>query len=179
MPPYDELIGELHAAVAAGPPLAIELMVRKLEPLSIGLRQKIPVLSAGARLFRIRKMETMPDAITEVGAPPPGVAPIGRLNEAGQSILYLADSPDTAFSEARATAGQYCLSEWRVQQPKVALANGGIHIDLLRAHFPNDLDPPGIVLHGGSRFLLSSENSSHCPRPRIRNCIDGQSRAVW
>lgn len=145
MPPYDELIRELLAAVAAGPPPAMEHMVKNLEPLSIGLRHKIPVVSAGARFFRVRKLETMPHALTEVGAPPPGVAPIGRLNESGQSILYLADSPDTAFSEARATAGRYCLSEWRMQEPRVALANGGIHLDLLKAHFPNDLDPPGIA----------------------------------
>lgn len=149
MSPYDELIGELHAAVAAGSTPAIEHIVKKLEPLAIGLRQKIPVVSAGARLFRVRKMEAMPLTVVEVGAPPLGVAPIGRLNEAGRSILYLADSPDTAFSEARATAGRYCLSEWWVQQPKVALANGGIHIDLLRAHFPSDLDPPGAVMPAG------------------------------
>lgn len=149
MPPYDELIGELHAVLAAGQPPAMEYLVKKLEPLSIGLRQKIPVVSAGTRLFRVRKLETMPHALAEVGAPPPGIAPINRLNEPGQSILYLADSPDTAFSEARATAGRYCLSEWRVQQPQVALANGGIHMDLLKAHFPNDLDLPGVALHGG------------------------------
>jgi hypothetical protein len=84
----------------------------------------------------------------EVGAPPLGIAPIGRLNNAGESVLYLADSPDTAFAEARADSGLFCLSEWRIQSPKVALANGGIPLTLLRQHFPNDFDPPGAVLGG-------------------------------
>lgn len=146
MPAYDHLVQALHAEAASGlVPESTKHLMERLSPLAIGLRQKVPFISAGTRLFRIRKMEMMPRTITEVGPPPPGIAPVGRLNDVGQSVLYLADSPDTAFSEARATTGQYCLSEWRVQQPKVALANGGIPADLLRARFPNNLDPSGSV----------------------------------
>src|SRR5688500_5346996 len=111
MPPCDDLIREIRATVAAGTTPAMEPMVNRLEPLSIGLRQKTPIVLAGARFFRVRQLEAKPSGKSEAGAPPNGVAPIGRLNEPGQSILYVADSPDTAFSEARATTGQYCLSE--------------------------------------------------------------------
>ncbi len=149
MPAHDQLIQELHAEVAAGMvPESMDCLVKRLAPLADELRHKIPVIATGARLFRIRKMNTMPHVVDEVGAPPPGVAPIGRLNDVGQVVLYLADSPDTAFSEARATTGEYCLSEWRVQQPKVALANGGIPADLLRTRFPNNFDSPGMAIGG-------------------------------
>lgn len=123
-------------------------IAKRLEPFSIGLRQRVPVLKAGARLFRIRVIGAKPQSVREVGPPPKGAAPIGRLNEAGESVMYLADSPDTAFAEVRATTGVYCLSEWRIQQPKVALANGGIPLDLLRKHFPAEFDPRSVSLGG-------------------------------
>lgn len=140
---------ELHHAATSGVvPDSAGLIAEQLEPLTVGVRQKVPVLAAGARLFRVRRMEGKPRSTSEVGPPPPGVAPIGRLNEAGESVLYLADSPDTAFAEAKATSGLYCLSEWRIQRPKVVLANGGIPLSLLREHFPSDFDPPGAVFGG-------------------------------
>lgn len=90
-------------------------------------------------MFRVRKMQTKPDYVSEVGAPPAGVTPIGRLNAIGRSILYLADSPDTAFAESRATAGEFCLSEWSVTAEKLAAANGGLSIDTLVEQFPKDI----------------------------------------
>ena len=112
-----------HAATSGFAPTSVAQIAAQLEPLMSGLRQKIPVLASGARLFRVRKMAQKPRSTHEVDHPPRGVAQIGRLNPAGESILYLADSPDTAFAEARAISGLYCLSEWRIQPPKVALAN--------------------------------------------------------
>lgn len=100
--------------------------------MTIGMVQRTLVLHQGARLFRARLLAEMPTNIREVGQPPQGLAPIGRVNEDGQSVLYLADSPDTAFAESRATAGQFCLSEWMVDVPKLAMANGGISEHTLR-----------------------------------------------
>jgi len=74
---------------------------------------------------------------------------MGRLNDVGQSVLYVADSPDTAFAEARATPGEFCLAEWRTQPARVALTNGGMPLALLRSRFPNDLDPPTGSTLGG------------------------------
>lgn len=140
-------IRDLQRAAEGGVvPESVEDVAQQLEPLTIGLRQKVPVLSAGARLFRVRRMKSKPRLTREVGPPPRDIAPIQRLNDAGDSVLYLADSPDTAFEEARATSGLYCLSEWRIQPPKVVLANGGIPLSLMREHFPNEFYPPGVVV---------------------------------
>jgi len=95
-------------------------------------------------------MDHKPVLIDEVGAPPSKVSPIGRLNDEGQSVLYVADSPDTAFAECRATAGEFCLSEWRVNVQKLAMANGGIPPTMLIERFPNDID------EGKSRLPLSN-----------------------
>jgi hypothetical protein len=130
---------------AQRPPESIEAAFDLLNPLSIGLRLHIPVISKGARLFRVRKMNAKPRQVTDVGAPD-GAATIGRLNDFGCSVLYLADSPDTAFAEVQSTSGEYCLSEWRIQQPNVCLANGGFEYVALKKFFPNDLGPPGMPL---------------------------------
>jgi hypothetical protein len=84
-------------------------------------------------------MDHQPEFVDEVGAPPSDKSPIGRLNDAGQSVLYLADSPDTAFAESRSSAGEFCLSEWRVNVPKLAMANGGISPAMLAQRFPNEI----------------------------------------
>ena len=73
---------------------------------------------------------------------------MGRLNDIGQSVLYVADSPDTAFAEKRANPGEYCLSEWRTHPERVALANGGMPLSLLRSRFPNNFDPQTGALGG-------------------------------
>jgi len=116
-------------------------MAQRLEPLTIGLRQKIPIFTRGARLFRVTNWCGKPTRTSDVKAPPSARARIGRLNDIGQSVLYVADSPDTAFAEARAKSGEYCLSEWRTQPERVALANGGMPLTLLRARFPDNFDP--------------------------------------
>lgn len=149
MSAYEHLLYQLRAELDAGlVPESTEHLAKRLELISDGMRLKIPVLSAGVRLFRVRRVDKMPVNTAEVGAPPARVVPIGRVNDLGKSVLYLADSPNTAFAEARATTGRYCLSEWRVQEPKVALANGGIPENLLCARFPNDFGQSATVLGG-------------------------------
>jgi RES domain-containing protein len=135
---FEILSHELAAGLA---PSAGDVMGQRLEPLTIGLRQKIPILTCGARVFRVTNWCGKPMRTSDVGAPPSARASIGRLNDVGQSVLYVADSPDTAFAERRATIGEYCLSEWRSVPERLALANGGMPLALLRARFPNNLDP--------------------------------------
>ena len=74
-------------------PENVETIFSRLKPLSIGPTQQILILFTGTRMFRIRKMGNKPNNISEIDAPPAGIASIQRLNETGQSILYLADSP--------------------------------------------------------------------------------------
>ncbi|HEV3239703.1 MAG TPA: RES family NAD+ phosphorylase, partial [Casimicrobiaceae bacterium] len=153
MPQHHQLLHTLAQDIAnRRAPLSVAEAFEQLSPLSIGLRQKIPVLPEGARMFRIRKMAAKPQLIAAVGAPAARLAPVGRLNDHGQSVLYLADSPDTAFAEARAIDGQYCLSECRTQRPKVGLANGGLDSAFLAEHFPKDLDSPDAI-RGGTEDL--------------------------
>lgn len=128
----DAITAELTSGRASRP---IEEVASLLKRLLVGSRWSIPTLGAGARLFRVRRMNQLPGSIAEVGAPPEGKASIGRLNDAGNSVLYLSDTPDTAINELRLGAGTYCLSEWQVTEPHVALVNGGISDEDLHAVF--------------------------------------------
>lgn len=146
---------ELRGQIA---PLSIDGLRERLNLLSIGLTQRIPVAFFDTRMFRTRRMEHKPGSTNEVGAPPPTRSRIGRLNDEGRSVLYLADSPDTAFAEARAVAGEFCLSEWRVNVQKLAMANGGISPTMLVERFPNDIyegDQPIPVPNASDEHILS------------------------
>ena len=111
MPAYMHLLQQLHADVLSCTiPDSAKALVKRFEPLTVGMRLKAPILLSGARLFRIRRMNNIPLNIAEVGAPPTGVAPIGRVNDKGQSVLYLADSPDTAF--AAFPNGEFNRQRW-------------------------------------------------------------------
>jgi len=53
----------------------------------------------------------------EMGAPPPEIASAGRVNPAGLSYLYLADSQDTTVYETRASLHDYvCIGKFRAVQ---------------------------------------------------------------
>jgi len=117
------------------PSRPFEEMTHFLKRLLIGVRLPGPIVGAGARLFRARRMARLPGSIAEVGAPPDGKASIGRLNDAGSSVLYVSDTPDTALNEIRQGTGTYCLSEWQVAEPRIALVNGGISDEDLHAVF--------------------------------------------
>jgi hypothetical protein len=101
-------------------------------------------------------MNEKPHYKSDLGAPPPGVAGIGRLNEQGHSVLYLADSPATAFLEAKLGPGTYALSEWRIAQEKVALANGGMSQRFLAKLFPNDLDGDRKITEGSEDLEVAA-----------------------
>jgi hypothetical protein len=120
-------------------PASTESLRESLGRLSTGVTQRIAVGFFDMRMFRIRQTDRKPDAFEDVGAPPVGVSKAGRLNEAGQSVLYLADSPDTGFAESRSGSGNFCLSEWRVNVPKLAMANGGLSPAMLAQNFPREI----------------------------------------
>jgi len=86
-------------------PTSIGGLSERLNPLSIGLNHRCPVVGIDARMFRVRPIDHKPASTSDVGAPSPKRCPIGRLNDEGQSVLYLADSPETAFAERGAKAG--------------------------------------------------------------------------
>lgn len=146
---HDEVILTVQKELEGGlPPNSVTGLATRLGELAIGIPQRVPILFSGARLFRVRKMEAKPHAVHEVGAPPVGVASIGRLNEQGQRILYVADSPATAFAEARSAPGDYCLSEWNVNVAKLALANGGLTSEMLSERFPEIVGDSGVAVAG-------------------------------
>jgi hypothetical protein len=119
-------------------PASAEELSQRLDPLSIGLSHQWPVVGPDTRMFRIRSIVDKPVSTNDVREPPLDLSPIGRLNERGQSVLYLADSPDTAFAERGACAGDYVLSEWRVSAEKLAMANGGIPPTMLSERLPHE-----------------------------------------
>ena len=139
---------------AARPPKSIAAAFDILKPTNLGMEMRIPILKSGARMFRIRQMSAKPTHIREIEAPPVGIAPLQRLNDQGQSVFYLADSPDTAFAEARSAAGEYCLSEWRTNQQKIALVNGGFDRQSLARFFPSDFTAENLRLGGVADDLV-------------------------
>lgn len=152
----DAITKELNSA---GAPRSIKELAPPLKRLLIGTRWSIPTIGAGARLFRVRRTRHPPSEIAEIGAPPKGKAGIGRVNNAGDSVLYLSDTPDTAINELRLGAGCYCLSEWRVTEPRVGLANGGITEEDLLAVFGSENQPVtdvGGQIDGEMRDLFRS-----------------------
>jgi hypothetical protein len=152
----DAIAKELNSV---GAPRSIEELAPPLKRLLIGTRWPMPTIGAGARLFRVRRTQHPPSAIAEIGAPPKGKAGIGRVNNAGDSVLYLADTPDTAINELRLGEGCYCLSEWRVTEPRVGLVNGGISEEDLLAVFGPENKPIADVggqIDGEMRDLFRS-----------------------
>jgi hypothetical protein len=122
-------------------PGSIDEAFKQINPLTVEVKLQSRLLIVGRywRMFRARAMGARPAHIVEIGAPPAyKVLLPGRLNDCGQSVLYLADSFNTALCEINAVEGQYCLSEWEVNEPKLACANGGLHPDFLAGLLPHD-----------------------------------------
>lgn len=132
-----ETITWLHSLIDSGHvPESIGWVHDATMPLWDDLQGRLPILPRGARLFRVRKLPAKPSNVSEVGAPPPAVCSIQRLNDVGQSVLYLSESPTTAIAECRGGPGYYCLTEWRVSSPNLYLTNGGMERDFMFSKFP-------------------------------------------
>lgn len=154
---HSDLVASISAEIRAGQlPKSIAEAFDRLNPASLGLQIKTPTLTQGARLFRVRAIPAKPENIKEIGAPPLGVASMGRLNDQGQSVLYVADSPDTAFAEARVGAGEYCLAEWRIGARTIALANGGFDSKSIAKFFPNEIASNSPPLGGKEDHLVAT-----------------------
>jgi hypothetical protein len=120
-------------------PGSIDDAFREIKPLTINVQHRVPTLPQYWRMFRARKMSEKPLGMSDVGAPEPHkVLKMGRLNDRGQSVLYLGDSPHTALCEINATEDEFCLSVWEVVARKLACANGGLHPDFLDGVLPHD-----------------------------------------
>lgn len=133
---HKEFIEQIRSHLRAGhPPASIDDAYRILLTTTENLRLQAPRLPKGERLFRVRRMPGKPTNRSEVGPPPAGCAQLGRLNLPGESVLYLADSPATAFAEVRAAPGDYSLSEWVTTADRIQLANGGFDEIELRDSF--------------------------------------------
>jgi hypothetical protein len=90
-------------------------------------------------MFRIQPAGEKPLNISSVGAPPNGSPKAQRLNEAGQTVLYLSDSPATAFAERGALPGECCLSEWTTTAEKLLMVNGGIPPEAMLQFFRQNI----------------------------------------
>lgn len=140
-----ETLDLIREGIGQTPTPSIEELRSLITPITIGLTQPMPVAFEGTRMFRVRALADKPKHVQNVGAPPSGVAPRGRINEEETSVLYLSDTPRTALAEADIEEGDYCISEWRVDCPKLGLVNGGITKQLLADHFSqaiSDLPAP-------------------------------------
>jgi len=90
-------------------------------------------------MFRIQPAGEKPLNISSVGAPPNGSPKAQRLNEAGQTVLYLSDSPATAFAERGALPGECCLCEWTTTAEKLLMVNGGIPPEAMLQFFRQNI----------------------------------------
>jgi hypothetical protein len=84
--------------------LEIDEIKRRLEPLIIGYGIESPIFSAGAFLYRARKLgstfsKSMSITHKDLIYPPKRVATLGRLNRAGEPIFYSSLHKESVFFE--------------------------------------------------------------------------------
>ena len=74
-----------------------------------------PIFDPGMRLYRARKMTSLPTSLAEIGAPPPSkVKSDQRCNRAGESLFYCSAARNAPFFEVHGQTGDHLvLSEWR------------------------------------------------------------------
>ncbi|WP_434695814.1 RES family NAD+ phosphorylase [Pseudomonas sp. Z1-14] len=114
------------------PPLPLKYLlslIREFENASLSLKQTIiselikvhPILSVdfskGSVLRRARKIEERdyPESVQELLWRLGGVASVGRANPEGYPVLYVADRPETAFSETHIEGSFVLLSEIQIR----------------------------------------------------------------
>lgn len=73
---------------------------------------------AGVVVYRGVKWNGRPDAVHQLGPPPPEKCKQGRANRAGQPVFYASDSLETAVVETRPQVGEWvAVSKWEVLVP--------------------------------------------------------------
>jgi hypothetical protein len=141
----DELLNHAERRIS---PEGLDGLDEALGELVINVRQQFVIVYAATTLYRVRRLDNKTNSTTDLGAPPLGIAPMGRLNMRGESVLYLSDSPETAFAEIRATTGAYCVSQWQTMPDKLAIANGGIAQEFRARYFGESHDPNASEIGG-------------------------------
>lgn len=119
---------------------------------------------AGEQFFRARiSSNSNGFSINEMGAPPPHAAKAGRVNAEGISVLYLADSIDTAVYEVRAGRYDYITIGTFVLKEDINIVN----LDLL-----NTISPFMFVDGGIAQYAINlphlSRLSQEVARPLRR-----------
>jgi len=129
---FDRRLRELRQALSDVNHFLLEEKPKKLiQPLMPRIESR---LERGTALFRSRigfaaraypmhggdwfeERHYRPYEAKTLGAPPPPVAGIGRMNRAGVSFLYLASTAETALAEIRPHPGHYCsIGSFRAQR---------------------------------------------------------------
>jgi hypothetical protein len=83
----------------------IDILKSALVNIFRGFRIEIPSFPAGLKLFRARLLANPPEAISELGCPPPEVSTAQRANRAHQPLLYCSVGREPLFFELQAKAG--------------------------------------------------------------------------
>jgi hypothetical protein len=122
MPPIDHDPAVADAAIALIRALdlqgaTIEEILDLLTPIFRGYRVEAPRFQPGLTLFRSRICDK-PSHITSLLAPPPHITPMGRVNRAGNPIMYCCTSRQVPFFESRPAEGQtVTIGRWVTTAP--------------------------------------------------------------
>ncbi len=85
-----------------------------------------PIFDPGLRLFRGRVVGDSPrDHISRLSYPPPGVAPPGRANRAGDPVFYACTAREAVLFEVGATAGdRVAIAHFETTAPLMVMSIG-------------------------------------------------------
>jgi hypothetical protein len=103
--------------------LEIDQIKQRLEPLTIGYSIETPIFDPGTFLYRARRIGPVFNKATGITRndliyPPKDLAPLGRLNRAGQSMFYSSMHKESVFFEVpELNAGdELILTFWKTTQ---------------------------------------------------------------
>ena len=120
--PTLEQVDSAIAALKQADLRAMELADVKviLQPLTLQIRMRSPLLNKGARLFRARQFASgeRPILLADISFPPPErVRSYQRVNPPGRPVFYCSESFDVSLSEVGAATGSVvAVSEWQVER---------------------------------------------------------------
>lgn len=97
--------------------VSIEEIKEALIPVFRGYAVTAPRFEPGLEVFRARLMGK-PQALHELHHPPVGIAPLGRVNREGVSVLYCATARDATFFELAPKVGDtLAIAKWATKAP--------------------------------------------------------------
>ena len=125
MPPINHDPAAARAAISSIRALdlrraSIEEILDLLTPVFRGYRVQAPHFQPGITLFRSRICDK-PSHISGLLSPPSHITPVGRVNRAGNPILYCCTSRQAPFFESRPAEGQtVAIGRWVTTAPLLA-----------------------------------------------------------